>query len=207
MEIFNESVVQKDKFRNAANKLLNHCFVVKRKEDSRSDYIFILQNKAYFEEYFDLLGYELKINENSEVIGLLNYNGTGRLRLKKMESVLLLILRLIYIEKRNELGLHDDVIILAESIHEKYGMLKIDSKTNIDKTSLKEAFRVFKRYNLISTIDSDITKPEARIKIYPSILFAVSSDNINDLYDRVNDKLDHYLNGGETAYDEEVDED
>ena len=49
MEIFNESVVQKDKFRNAANKLLNHCFVVKRKEDSRNDYVFILQNKAYFE--------------------------------------------------------------------------------------------------------------------------------------------------------------
>lgn len=207
MEIFSQSVVQKDKFRSAANKLLNHCFVVKKKEDSRSDYIFILQNKAYFEEYFDLLGYELKINENSEVIGLLNYNGAGRLRLKKIESVLLLILRLLYIEKRNELGLHDDVIILTESIHEKYGMLKIDSKSNIDKTSLKEAFRVFKRYNLISTIDSDITKPESRIKIYSSILFAVSSDNINDLYDRANDKLDHYLNGGEAANDEEVDED
>ena len=86
-------------------------------------------------------------------------------------------------------------------------MLKIGSKTNIDKTSLKEAFRIFKRYNLIYTIDSDITKPEARIKIYPSILFAVSNDNINDLYDRVNDKLENYLNGGETPNDEEIDED
>ena len=207
MDIFKESVIQKDKFRNAANKLLNHCFIVKRKEDLRSDYIFILQNKEYFEEYFDLLGYELKINENTEVIGLLNYNGTGRLRLKKIESIILLILRLLYIEKRKELGMHDDVIILAESIHEKYGMLKIDSKINIDKTSLKEAFRVYKRYNLINTLDSDITKPESRIKIYPSVLFAVSNDNINDLYDQVKNKLDYYLNGGETANDEEVDED
>lgn len=207
MDIFKESVIQKDKFRNAANKLLNHCFIVKRKEDLRSDYIFILQNKEYFEEYFDLLGYELKINENSEVIGLLNYNGTGRLRLKKIESIILLILRLLYIEKRKELGFHDDIIVLAESIHEKYGMLKIDSKINIDKTSLKEAFRVYKRYNLINTLDSDITKPESRIKIYPSVLFAVSNDNINDLYDQVKSKLDYYLNGGETANDEEVDED
>lgn len=207
MDIFKESVIQKDKFRNAANKLLNHCFIVKRKEDLRSDYIFILQNKEYFEEYFDLLGYELKINENTEVIGLLNYNGTGRLRLKKIESIILLILRLLYIEKRKELGFHDDIIVLAESIHEKYGMLKIDSKINIDKTSLKEAFRVYKRYNLINTLDSDITKPESRIKIYPSVLFAVSNDNINDLYDQVKSKLDYYLNGGETANDEEVDED
>lgn len=207
MDIFKESVIQKDKFRNAANKLLNHCFIVKRKEDLRSDYIFIIQNKEYFEEYFDLLGYELKINENTEVIGLLNYNGTGRLRLKKIESIILLILRLLYIEKRKELGFHDDIIVLAESIHEKYGMLKIDSKINIDKTSLKEAFRVYKRYNLINTLDSDITKPESRIKIYPSVLFAVSNDNINDLYDQVKSKLDYYLNGGETANDEEVDED
>jgi len=207
MEIFKESVIQKEKFRNAANKLLNHSFVVKKKEDSRNDYLFILQNKAYFEEYFDLLGYELKINENSEVIGLQNYIGTGRLRLKKIESIILLILRLLYIEKRNELGLHDDVIILIESIHEKYGMLKIDSKSNIDKTSLKETFRLFKKYNLIWPIDSDVTKPEARIKIYPSILFVASNENINELYDRIKDKLDYYLNGGENGYDEEVDED
>ena len=57
MEIFNESIVQKEKFRNAANKLLNNCFIVKRKEDTRNDYIFILQYRTYFEEYFDLLGY------------------------------------------------------------------------------------------------------------------------------------------------------
>ncbi|HHT97101.1 MAG TPA: DUF4194 domain-containing protein [Clostridiales bacterium] len=207
MEIFNESIVQKEKFRNAANKLLNNCFIVKRKEDTRNDYIFILQYRTYFEEYFDLLGYQLKINENSDVIGLINYNGTGRLRLKKIESIILLIIRLLYIEKRNELGLIDDVIILSESIHEKYSMLKIDSKMNIDKTSLKEAFRIFKRYNLVSPIDSDITKADARIIVYPSVLFAVSSDNINDLYDRTNKKLDSYFNGGETTYDEEIDED
>lgn len=151
MEIFNESTIQKEKFRNVANKLLNHSFIVKRKEDSRKDYIFILQNKSYFEQYFDLLGYELKVNENTEVVALHNITGTGRLRLKKIESILLLILRLLYIERRNELGLHDDVIILAESIYEKYGMLKIDSKSNIDKRSLKESLRIFKRYNLIST--------------------------------------------------------
>jgi len=207
MEIFNESIVQKEKFRNAANKLLNNCFIVKRKEDTRNDYIFILQYRTYFEEYFDLLGYQLKINENSDVIGLINYNGTGRLRLKKIESIILLIIRLLYIEKRNELGLIDDVIILSESIHEKYSMLKIDSKMNIDKTSLKEAFRIFKRYNLVSPIDSDITKADARIVVYPSVLFAVSSDNVNDLYDRTNKKLDSYFNGGETTYDEEIDED
>lgn len=207
VEIFKESLVQKDKFRKAANKLLNHCYIVKRKEDSRSDYVFIIQNKAYFEEYFDLLGYEIRINEDSGVIGLSNYNGTGRLKLKKIESILLLILRLLYIERKNELGLHDDVIVLSESIHEKYSMLKIDSKPNIDKTAYRESFKIFRRYNLVSTVDSDITKSEARIKIYPSVMFAVSPDDINDLYEKTNDKLSKYSNGGESTDDEETNED
>ena len=34
-EILNESVAQKDKFRTAANKLLNHCFLLKKKEDTK----------------------------------------------------------------------------------------------------------------------------------------------------------------------------
>ena len=56
MDILKESSVQKDKFRIAANKLLNNCFILKKKDDTRNDYIFIVQNKDLFKEYFELLG-------------------------------------------------------------------------------------------------------------------------------------------------------
>jgi hypothetical protein len=32
MEVFKESQVQKEKFRAAANKLLNNCFIIKKKD-------------------------------------------------------------------------------------------------------------------------------------------------------------------------------
>lgn len=205
MEILEESLVQKDKFRSAANKLLNHCFIIKRREDMRNDYVFVVQNKRLFDEYFDLLGYELRVNESSGVIGLLSLTGTGRLRLKKIESVLLLILRLLYIEKKKEIGLSDDVVIMAEEIHDKYGMLKIQSKPAIDKTTLRDVIRLFKRFNLADTIDSDVTRPEARIVVYPSVLFAMTSDNINELYDIVNEKLIGYTGGNEADDEEDPD--
>lgn len=205
MEIWEESLVQKDKFRSAANKLLNHCFLIKRREDMRNDYVFVVQNKRLFDEYFDLLGYELRVNESSGVIGLLSLTGTGRLRLKKIESVLLLILRLLYIEKKKEIGLSDDVVIMAEEIHDKYGMLKIQSKPAIDKTTLRDVIRLFKRFNLADTIDSDVTRPEARIVVYPSVLFAMTSDNINELYDIVNEKLIGYTGGNEADDEEDPD--
>lgn len=208
MEILKESLVQKDKFKIAANKLLNNCFILKKKDDTRNDYIFIVQNKELFIEYFELLGYTIEINEMYGVVALSNMYGTGRLRLKKIESVVLLILRLLYIEKRKELSLNEDVVILADDIHQKYDMLKIESKLNIDKTMLRDAVRLFKRYNLIYNIDADVTKSNARIRIYPSILFAVTNENITQMYEAINDKLDKYINGGDSDnYEEANDED
>lgn len=204
MEILKESVIQKEKFRTAANKLLNHCFILKKKEDTRNDYIFIVQNKDLFIEYFDLLGYKIEINEMQGVVAITNVAGTGRLRLRKIESIILLILRLLYIEKRKELTLNEEVIVLSDEIHEKYNMLKIEAKTNIDKTVFRDTIRLFKRFNIISNFDNDITMSDARIKIYPSVLFAVPNDNLTLIYDAINERLNKYMNGGEQNDDEET---
>ncbi len=204
MEIFKESVVQKEKFRIASNKLLNSCFIIKKKEDTRNDYIFIIQNKDLFIEYFDLLGYKLEINEMQGVIALTSINGTGRIRLKKIESIILLILRLLYIEKRKEISLIEDVVVLTDEIQSKYNMLKIEAKQSIDKTMLRDNIRMFKKYNIVTNLDSDVTLSDARIKIYPSVLFAVPNDNLNVMYDAVNEKLNKYVNGGESNDDEET---
>ncbi len=205
MDILNESTAQKDKFRAAANKLLNNCFILKKKEDTKNDYIFIVQNKSLFIEYFDLLGYSIEINEMYGVVTLTSINGTGRLRLKKIESIILLILRLLYIEKRRELSLNEDVIVLTDEIHQKYNMLKIEAKYNIDKTILRDSIRLFKKYNLVSNIDSDVTMIDSRIRVYPSILFAITNDNITTMYDSINDKLNKYV-GGEQNDEQSDDE-
>ena len=204
MEILKESLIQKEKFRVAGNKLLNNCFIIKKKEDTRNDYIFIVQNKDLFIEYFDLLGYKLEINEMQGVVALTSVNGTGRLRLKKIESIFLLILRLLYIEKRRELSLNDEVIVLIDEIHKKYNMLKIETKPNLDKSMLRDNIRLFKKYNIVSNLDSDVTISDARIRIFPSVLFAVPNDNLTIMYDAINEKLNKYVNGGEQNDDEEA---
>lgn len=203
MEILKESVVQKEKFKKAANKLLNNCFIIKKKEDTKNDYMFIVQNKDLFIEYFDLLGYTIEINELHGVVALINIDGIGRLKLKKIESIFLLILRLLYVEKRKELSLNEEVMVLSEEIHDKYNMLNIKSKPTLDKKSFQEMIRLYKRYNIISNIDSEVTLWDARIKIYPSILFALPNENINSIIDSINDKLNKYASGGESQSDDE----
>ena len=192
-DIFTESNQQKEKFRTAANKLLNSCFLLKKKDDTRKDYFFVKENRDQFISYFDLLGYDILINEDQGVIGLSNRNQTGRLDLKKYESILLLILRLLYIEKRKEISaFSEEVTVLMEEVRDKYSLLKLKNKPNMDKGMEQRMVSLFRRYNLIQNLDSDVTKADARIVIYPSVIMAVPVENINEYYEMTKQKLEEY---------------
>ncbi len=192
-EILNESVAQKDKFRIAANKLLNQCFLLKKRDDTKKDYMFVKQNFEMFVTYFELLGYDLKLNEDQGVIGLVNQFGTGRVELSKYESIMLLILRLLYIEKRKELATYsEEVTVLMEEIREKYSMLKIKAKPNMDKGMEKNFIKIFRKYNIIQNLDTDVNQADSRIVIYPSVIMAVTVENVNEYYEMTEHKLKEY---------------
>jgi hypothetical protein len=205
MQILKQSPAYKEKFRLAVNKLLHVCFLLKKKEDTRNDYFFVLQNRATFQEYFDLMGYDLVLHESTGVIAITNQFGSGRLRLKKIETILLLLIRLLYGEKRKELSMTSEVIITTEEIQNKYGTLKITSKPNLDKTTLKDTIRLFRKYNLLQNLTTDVTLSSAQIKLYPSIFFAVSVDEIARLLEESEDRLQRLSSGGDNN-DEEMDE-
>ena len=95
--------VSKEKYRQVMNRLLNECYILKRPKETASEYRFIKENAEMFEGMLDLLGYELIIRDDQGVITINNPAGTGRVHLSKLESILLLILRLLYIEKMKEL--------------------------------------------------------------------------------------------------------
>jgi len=208
-DILNESTVQKEKFRMAANKLLNQCFLVKKKESTKKDYIFIQQNKELFYPYFELLGYQLQINEDQGVIALVNQYGSGRLQLNKYESIMLLIFRLLYLEKRKEIGtFSEEVTVLMEEVREKYAMLKIKARPFMNKTMEKSIISTLKKYNLVMNIEGDVTQADTRIIIYPSINMAVRTEDVNDYYNQIKNQLSGYAGGEEDGEPEEaIDED
>ena len=206
LEKITSSVSEKEKFRIAANKLLNQCFLLKKKEDTRKEYIYVRENIEIFKLYFDMIGYGLRINEDQGVVALYSDYDTGRLQLTKMESIFLLILRLLYIEKRKEISSsYEEVIVLIEEIREKYSLLKIKAKPNMDKGTEKSMVSLFRRYNIIRNVDSDVNQADTRVIIYPSVLMAVTIDDINDHYAMTEQKLKAYAGteAGEADEDEE----
>ena len=102
MELF-ESDRNNQRFKDVANKLLNECFLMKKREPE--DYLFVIQNREKFSDFFSTIGYAVNIYEHNNVIHLVNSDGNGRIHLKKDDSVMILLLRLLYIEKKKSLSL------------------------------------------------------------------------------------------------------
>lgn len=210
-ENFLETDGQREKFKAVANRLLNNCFVVKNKQgankESRADYFFILQHKKEFSDYFEMLNYEILFDEIQCVIGLKNLQGTGRIQLNKIESIILLILRILFLQKKNDLNQQsDDIVVTMREINDKFSTLDVKNKPTLDKMTEVNFVRLFKRFNLIDNLDSDVNQSDARIIIYPSILMAVPVENVNSYYEKMECRLAQYkgdvVNGSES--DEEI---
>lgn len=188
--------VSKEKYRQVMNRLLNECFILKRPKETASEYRFIKENAEVFEGMLDLLGYELIIRDDQGVITINNPAGTGRVHLSKLESILLLILRLLYIEKMKELSQVQEVIVTVEDIYEKYNMLKLPRAR---RDLMTNALRSFKRVNIIQNLDRlDKGDMAARIQIYPSVLLAVTANSLEEVYKTAQDKLLEYVTGGDS---------
>ena len=196
-----EGMLQKDKaeFTRICNRLLSNCFLCKRNETNKADYYFVIKYREKFSEYLSLMGYRLEINEGYGVIQLTNPLNYNRYNLKLFESVILLILRILYDEKRRELSVSDEVIVNVGDIHDKFLSLKIRDKM-IDKTTLRNAISTFRRFQLIETLDRDLTSEDSRILIFDSILMAVRVEDIKQAYE----KLEIYRKGEKE--NEEIDE-
>lgn len=196
-----EGMLQKDKdeFARICNRLLSNCFICKRNEATRSDFYFILKYRDKFTDYLSILGYRMEINEEYGVVQLTNPKNYNRYNMKLFESILLLILRILYDEKKRELSISDEVIINMGDIHEKFMSLKIREKM-IDKTTLRNAISTMKRFQLVEVLDRDLSNEDARLIIYNSILMAVRVEDIKQAYE----KLEKYRKGGKL--DEEANE-
>ena len=179
-ETFN--VTQQNQFRDTANKLLSNTVLCRDKKDNKENYYFLMTYKEVFDEFFKILGYEINLDTTLGSVMLEGASASNTLKLKRDESIILLILRLLYHEKAKDASLNDNIICSVADVHEKYDYLQIKRKLN--KTDLVSSMRLFRRYNLIE-ITGDITTSTCRIVILPTILMAIKSEDVTSVYQTI----------------------
>ena len=84
-----------------ANYLLNHCFVLGSVEDQRAKYLYVQDHLPEVRAVFKPLGYAVLLYPAPlQAAALVNEHEGSQARLLKYESILLLVLRLLYLQKR-----------------------------------------------------------------------------------------------------------
>ncbi len=178
-----------------ANYLLNNCFLIGNVDSTREKYYYVINHEETFRRIFQPIGYTLVIHRNLRVVQLINNYGTGRLSLKKYESIMLLIFRLLYVEKRESLSTSEEkVVATVEEIKNEYEKLNLPRK--FDKALLEDSMRNIKRYNLVQPLNK-LLDMNAQIQIYPSVMLAMPDTTISKAYEKTSKLLQQYVDSDE----------
>ncbi len=183
---------QKQLFAKICLKLLQNSFLARDKADNKEMYYFLLSFKNYFDEYFDVLGFDIVLDRELGAVQLLHKESSNLVKLKKEETLVLLILRILFHQHLVKTSINDNIVIKVDEVHQYYDSL--DLKKKINKTDLVKILRGFRRFNLIEPL-GDITKSNTNIIIYPTILLAINTQMINDVHNLVKNIEDR--NGSE----------
>ena len=99
-------------------------------------------------------------------------------RLLKYESILLLVLRLLYLQKRESLAASaDQVLVTVEEVQTE--LQKMNLPRRLDQQTLERLMRTLRRYNLARPVGR-LTGLDSRIEVFPTVLLALPDADLAD---------------------------
>ncbi len=176
---------EKEKFAEIVNKLLNINYMTSHKAEDTLNYQFIENHIDCFKNYFNIVHIELCLYKQTKTI-VLKTEYMNKLNLNKLQSIILLIIRLLYSQKLKEISILNDVIINVGEIRNKYENIGFVGEEKLNVVKLKDCLQIFKKYNLVNYRGQNIYEDDFAITVYPTIQYAVSIDNIEVLVQKIN---------------------
>lgn len=177
-------------FKEVANKLLAVNFLVKTKESNTSAYYFAEAHYELLKDYFSVIDWNLEINRSIGVVSLKNLEARNRINLRINESIVLLILRLLYEQNSDAIDMINHVEVKIADIHDLFAILGLESRI-LNRKKMNDILGVFKRFNLIEAENTQALSTEDSIFILPSIVFAIEATSISDVLSKLRDYSDN----------------
>lgn len=177
---FNETT--KKTFSRLVNKLLNDNYIYGgiEEDNTHDDYYEISNLQDSISSYLRMIDYELILKSDYKIYYIETLENRNRLRLKKFETVVLLILRLLYYKESMSADGNSNIKVSYSEIIDEINLTKIFKDKEINKTQLNETLKLFKRYKIVDFISSNLEN-DSLITIYPTIIFVVDVFNIEEL--------------------------
>lgn len=178
---------EREDFANTVNLLFTGNYILR---DIYSDkekgtvfnpaYRFIERHQELISTYLEFSGWELNVDAKYGIAWIGNRHGRNKEHLNKFTTVILLVLRLIYDEQRENLTLKREILTSVGDVVSKLLSIGTYKKKPADY-DLIPAFRKLEGYNVLCKLEGKWGDYNTRLLIYPSILFILTEAKIKDL--------------------------
>jgi hypothetical protein len=158
-----------ERFRAALHILTSKTFIIRGIDKERELYDFTVRNIALFEAWVSCMDASLVRDES---LGVIAFRGAGNTRLyfSKDEICAVLVLRLMYEDKKLEVTLTKFPVVTVRDFQDKYNAMTGDE---IKKTALINILRRLSSCKLICVESQDYADPEGIMQLYPSIPLSI----------------------------------
>jgi len=164
-----------ERFKTAVNMLTSKTFIIRGIDRERELYDFTIRNIVLFEAWFSCMN---AVVVRDESLGVIAFRGSGSTRLyfSKDEICAVLVMRLLYEDKRLEVSLTKFPVISVRDFQDKYNAMTGDE---IKKTALINVLRRLSSCKLISVEGRDYADPDGIISLYPSIPLSIDRNALD----------------------------
>lgn len=163
--------IEEEDLARAAQALLARQFVYREDWGQSETYDLLRRFNGYYKDLFAALGFELVVDDTSQLIGLLTPHSLARPLLRLDETLMLLTLRLAYQEEwdRYNLGERGAVQTRSSELLAKYETVGRRQKPQI--TRMREIMTGFEQRGLVKTGPWDTLTLDMDVTIRPAILY------------------------------------
>jgi hypothetical protein len=159
--------LEPDDLRQAARILLERQFLFSQRKKDQDAYRLIRNHFDYFQNLFDALGWTLERDDDFAFLGIVPMETESFARLKLVETLLILCLRLLYEEGVEHFEVNEgSVYVEMENVLNRYEAQTRRVRPN--RGNALELFRSFKRFGIIELGEPD-SGHLPQIRILPSI--------------------------------------
>ena len=165
-----------ERFKTALNILTSKTFIIRGIEKERELYDFTIRNIALFEAWVSCMDAVLTRDES---LGVIAFRGSGntRLRFSRDEICAVLVLRLLYEDKKLEVFLTKFPVVSVRDFQDKYNAM---TGEEIRKTALIKILSRLSSSKLVSVESNDYADPDGIIQLYPSIPLSIDRNALDE---------------------------
>lgn len=176
-------------FAETLKRLLTDGLIWREADDDRKAYNFLARRAELVQHYLQVAGWKLEFHEPTKIYFLVHAEGAHRRRFSKELTIWLLVVRLLYAEKREkpEATLTRYPLVKVGDITDRYAAFFPNQRIR-KKTSLTEALRSLHTLKLIRGVgvgSLSADDPDKLVELLPALEVVVPAHDIAALADRL----------------------